>query len=145
MKALIQRVSQAHIMVQQKEIARIEAGMLVLVCAEPHDKQMNADQLLDKLLKLRIFADADGKMNLNVEQAGGELMLVSQFTLAADTRRGTRPGFSRAASPALAKELYDYLIDATRRRLGKVQHGIFGADMAVHLINDGPVTIPLDL
>lgn len=145
MKALIQRVTQAHVMVGQEQVARIQAGMLVLVCAEPQDERAHAEQLLDKLLKLRIFSDADGKMNLNLEQTAGELLLVSQFTLAADTSRGTRPGFSRAAPPELAKDLFHYLIDLARFRLGKVQHGIFAADMQVHLVNDGPVTIPLDI
>lgn len=145
MKALIQRVTQAHVLVNQKEVARIKTGMLVLVCAEPDDTPDTANQLLDKLCKLRIFADSEGKMNLNLVQAEGELLLVSQFTLAADTRRGTRPGFSRAAPPELAHSLFDYLIQQAHSRLGKVEHGVFAADMQVHLINDGPVTIPLDV
>ncbi|MCX5592561.1 D-aminoacyl-tRNA deacylase [Alcaligenes endophyticus] len=145
MKALIQRVTQAHVLIDQKEIARIQAGMLVLVCAEPTDQRATADLLIEKLCKLRIFADAEGKMNLNIKQAQGELLLVSQFTLAADTRRGTRPGFSRAAPPELAKPLFEYLIEQARGHITKVEHGIFAADMQVHLVNDGPVTIPLDI
>lgn len=121
----------------------IGRGLTVLVCAEPGDSEAVAERLLDKLLRLRVFADAAGKMNLSVQDVNGGLLLVSQFTLAADTRSGHRPGFSRAAPPAVAERLYDHLLARARGRHAQVAAGVFGADMQLHLINDGPVTIPM--
>ena len=145
MIALIQRVLRAQVDIQEQTVARIDAGLLALVCAEHGDTAVQAERLLDKLLTLRIFSDADGKMNLNLLQAGGQLLLVSQFTLAADTRKGNRPGFSRAAPPAVSQPLFDELVARARQRLPDTQCGLFGADMQVSLINDGPVTIPLHI
>jgi D-tyrosyl-tRNA(Tyr) deacylase len=119
--------------------------MAVLVCAEHGDTREQATRLLDKLLALRIFSDEQGKMNLNLQQAGGQLLLVSQFTLAADTRKGNRPGFSRAAPPAISQPLFDELVAMARTRLPDTQCGVFGADMQLSLTNDGPVTIPIHI
>ncbi|WP_341666919.1 D-aminoacyl-tRNA deacylase [Alcaligenes sp. SDU_A2] len=145
MIALIQRVRRAQVDIEEQTVAQIGAGMLVLVCAEHDDTPEQADRLLDKLLAMRIFQDEHGKMNLNVQQTGGQLLLVSQFTLAADTRKGNRPGFSRAAAPAISQPLFDELVRRAQTRLPGTQAGVFGADMQVSLINDGPVTIPLHL
>lgn len=149
MHALLQRVRHARVEIGGETTAAIAQGLLVLLCAEPDDTTAVADKLLDKILRLRIFADADGKMNHNVQQlhdgAGGGLLIVSQFTLAADTRKGTRPGFSHAAAPALARELYDYFVAQAKATHHTVETGAFGADMQVHLQNDGPVTIPISL
>ena len=124
-------------------VGAIGPGMLVLVCAEPADTPELASRLLDKLLKLRVFADAAGKMNLSLQDVQGGLLLVSQFTLAADASRGNRPSFTAAAAPAVGRVLFDELLRLARARHPTVQAGEFGADMQVHLINDGPVTIPL--
>lgn len=143
MIALAQRVRQARVEVQDTVVGAIEQGLLVLVCAEPADTPDVASRLLDKLLKLRIFADGAGKMNLSLQDVQGGLLLVSQFTLAADTSRGNRPGFTSAAAPELARALYGELLRLARERHPVVQAGEFGADMQMHLVNDGPVTIPL--
>lgn len=143
MLALLQRVREARVDVGARTVGAIGRGLLVLVCAETGDTAATADRLLDKLLKLRVFADEAGKMNLSVQDVQGGLLLVSQFTLAADTRQGNRPGFSRAAPPADAERLYDHLLAQARARHASVAAGVFGADMQVHLVNDGPVTIPL--
>lgn len=148
MQALIQRVARAHVEVAGEAVGRIGPGMLVLVCAEPADSEATADKLLAKLLKLRIFGDADGKMNRSVQDLDGAgtpggLLLVSQFTLAADTRSGTRPGFSAAAEPVLARRLFDHLVARARAAHPEVATGQFAADMQVHLVNDGPITIPM--
>jgi D-tyrosyl-tRNA(Tyr) deacylase len=140
MIALLQRVSEARVSVDGENIGAIGKGLLVFACAEPHDTPDVADRLLDRLLVYRVFGDADGKMNLSLVQVGGGLLLVPQFTLAADTRSGTRPSFSSAAPPALAKELFEHLVNRARLRHSPVQSGRFGADMRVGLINDGPVT-----
>ncbi|PWE13172.1 D-aminoacyl-tRNA deacylase [Alcaligenes faecalis] len=145
MIALIQRVRQAQVDIDKQTVAKIGAGMAVLVCAEHGDTNEQASRLLDKLLALRIFSDEQGKMNLNLLQAGGQLLLVSQFTLAADTRKGNRPGFSRAAPPAISRPLFDELVSMARARLPDTQCGVFGADMQLSLTNDGPVTIPLHI
>lgn len=141
MIGLLQRAARAQVDVGEITIGRIGAGLAVLVCAEPGDTEAEADRLLDRLLVLRVFADENGRMNRNVVEVGGGLLLVPQFTLAADTRRGTRPGFSRAAAPDVARRLFEYLVDAAGRRHAPVAAGRFGADMQVTLTNDGPVTL----
>ena len=143
MISLIQRVSQARVLIDGRAVAQIGAGLLVLVCAERGDSQVQADKLLAKILKLRIFSDAAGKMNLSVQDIGGALLLVSQFTLAADTSGGNRPSFTNAAAPEEGRRLYDYLLAQARNAHPVVQTGEFAADMKVELVNDGPVTIPL--
>jgi D-aminoacyl-tRNA deacylase len=145
MLALLQRVREARVEVSGEVIGRIEHGLLVFVCAEKADTPVLANKLLHKLLKMRIFSDERGKMNLNVQDVAGGLLIVSQFTLAADTRSGTRPGFSAAASPAQGLELYDCFVELARAEHPVVQTGRFGADMQVHLVNDGPVTIALQV
>lgn len=145
MLALIQRVAQASVTIDQQTVGEINHGLLVFVCAQPNDTAETADKCLQKILALRIFEDDQGRMNKNVQQVDGGLLIVSQFTLAADTRRGNRPGFSQAASPQLAEGLYDYLVRTAQARHTNVASGRFAADMQVHLINDGPVTIPLEI
>jgi D-tyrosyl-tRNA(Tyr) deacylase len=141
--ALLQRVRQARVEVDGEVVGRIDAGLLAFVCAEPADTEAQAAKLVDKLLALRIFADAAGKMNRSLQDVGGGLLLVSQFTLAADTRGGKRPSFSAAAPPAQGRALFDAVLRLARQRHPVVEAGRFGADMQVHLVNDGPVTIPL--
>ena len=143
MIALVQRVARAQVDVGGECVAAIDRGMLVFVCAEPADTPALAERLVDKLLGLRIFADAAGKMNLSLVDVAGGLLLVSQFTLAADTSRGNRPGFSAAAPPDQGRALFDAVVELARRRHAPVASGVFGADMQVQLVNDGPVTIPL--
>ncbi len=143
MIALLQRVSEARVDVDGATIGRIGPGLLVLVCAERGDTEAEAGRLLAKLLKLRIFTDAAGKMNQSVQDVGGGLLLVSQFTLAADTRGGNRPSFTGAAAPDEGRRLYDYFVAQARAAHPVVETGRFAADMKVHLVNDGPVTIPL--
>ena len=143
MKLLLQRVRQAHVVVDGETIGAIGPGLLALVCAERGDTEAQADKLLAKMLKLRIFSDADGKMNLSLQDVGGGLLLVSQFTLAADTSSGNRPGFSGAAAPDEGRRLYDHFVDGARAAHPVVATGRFAADMQVHLVNDGPVTIPM--
>ena len=145
MIAVVQRVRSARVEVAGATIGAIEAGLLVLVCAEPTDTPAVAVRLLDKLLKLRIFSDEAGKMNRSVQDVGGGLLIVSQFTLAADVSGGNRPSFTGAAPPALGRALYDELLRLARERHPQVAAGEFGADMQVHLVNDGPVTIPITL
>jgi D-tyrosyl-tRNA(Tyr) deacylase len=120
-------------------------GLLVLLCAEPDDSEAVGEKMLTKILKLRIFGDTAGKMNLSVQDIAGGLLIVSQFTLAADTKSGNRPGFTGAALPALGEFLYDAFVRSARAAHPVVQTGRFGADMKVHLVNDGPVTIPLQI
>jgi D-tyrosyl-tRNA(Tyr) deacylase len=141
--ALVQRVAMARVEVGARVVGEIGAGALVLLCAEPADTPAIVERTIDKLLGLRIFADAAGKMNLSLRDTAGGLLLVSQFTLAADTSRGHRPGFSAAAPAALGRELFDAALACARQRHQPVAAGVFGADMQVHLVNDGPVTIPL--
>ena len=142
MIALVQRVSEARVEVGGRVVGAIGVGLLVLVCAEPADTQAEVIRLVDKLLRLRIFSDDAGKMNRSVQDVDGALLLVSQFTLAADTRGGNRPSFSAAAPPELGRRLFDAVLAEARRRHPVVEAGVFGADMQVHLVNDGPVTIP---
>ena len=144
MRLLIQRVKAASVVVEGSTTASIRTGVLVFVGISRTDSLSDADYLLDKLLGLRIFPDAEGKMNLNVQDAGGSLLLVSQFTLYADCRRGRRPSFDRAAPPQQAVTLYDYFVESARRGPVAVETGVFQASMEVHLVNDGPVTIWLD-
>jgi D-aminoacyl-tRNA deacylase len=141
--SLIQRVSQARVEVSGVAIGEIGPGLLVLVCAEQGDSEAVADKLLAKILKLRIFSDEAGKMNRSVQDTGGGLLLVSQFTLAADTSGGNRPSFTNAAAPEEGRRLYEYFVARARESHPVVQTGEFAADMKVHLVNDGPVTIPL--
>jgi D-tyrosyl-tRNA(Tyr) deacylase len=143
--ALVQRVAHAHVEIDGVTVGAIGAGLLVFVCAEPGDVQGHAERLVSKLLALRIFGDAAGKMNLNLQDVAGGLLLVSQFTLAADTSRGNRPGFSAAAPPELGRQLFGAVLDQARARHAPVAAGVFGADMQVHLVNDGPVTIPITI
>jgi len=145
MIALVQRVARAQVSIGGAVRGRIGAGLLVFVCAEPADGEAQAGKLVDKLLKLRIFGDEAGKMNRSVQDMQGGLLIVSQFTLAADTAGGNRPSFSGAAAPALGRALYDAVLAQARARHPDVQAGEFGADMQVELVNDGPVTIPLRL
>jgi D-tyrosyl-tRNA(Tyr) deacylase len=144
MIALLQRVSQAGVTIDGAAVASIGRGLLVLVGVRPQDDESAASRLLERLLKYRVFADAAGKMNLSLTEVAGGLLLVPQFTLAADTRKGLRPGFSTAAPPEVAKPLFAYLVGAARRQHVKVECGVFGADMQVSLVNDGPVTIWLE-
>jgi D-tyrosyl-tRNA(Tyr) deacylase len=144
MKGLLQRVRGARVDVEGATVGAIDQGLLVLVGIEPQDTRASADKLLHKLLNYRVFSDADGKMNLSLSDVGGGLLLVSQFTLAADTRSGMRPSFSKAAPPALGAELFDYLLEKAKTSHRTVASGQFGADMQVHLINDGPVTFLLE-
>jgi D-aminoacyl-tRNA deacylase len=141
MRALIQRVTQASVTVNSEVIGKIDQGLLVLICAMQDDDEGQADQLAAKIAKLRIFADEAGKMNRSVRDIGGSVLVVSQFTLAADTSRGNRPGFSAAAPPDVGNRLYEYFAAAISAQGLPVQTGQFGADMAVDLTNDGPVTI----
>ena len=143
MISVIQRVSEARVVVDGRTVGEIGAGLLVLLCAERGDAEGQADRLLAKLLKLRIFSDEAGKMNRSVQDTGGGLLLVSQFTLAADTSGGNRPSFTNAAGAEEGRRLYDYFVARARAAHPVVQTGEFAADMQVHLVNDGPVTIPL--
>ena len=143
MICLLQRVKKAKVVISEQTVGQIETGLLVFVCAESSDSPQTIDKALQKMTSLRIFSDKENKMNLSLEQVNGGLLLVSQFTLAADTRRGNRPGFSQAAPPAQAKALFDLMVQRAKSTYPKVQTGEFGADMQVHLINDGPVTIPM--
>jgi D-tyrosyl-tRNA(Tyr) deacylase len=141
--ALLQRVSQARVEIAGETVGAIGGGLLMLVCAEPDDTPSVASKLVDKVLKLRIFADDQGRMNRSVQDTAGGLLIVSQFTLAADTRAGNRPSFTAVAAPAQAQALYETVLSLARERHPQVACGRFGADMQVHLVNDGPVTIPL--
>lgn len=145
MIALIQRVSQAAVVVDGVQIGAIGPGLMVLVCAERGDSEKEADLLLTKLLGYRVFADDAGKMNRSVTDVAGALLLVPQFTLAADTTSGTRPSFSPAAAPADGQRLYDHMVKTARARHSLVETGAFGADMSVSLTNDGPVTFWLQV
>ena len=144
MKFVIQRVNHAAVRVDGREVGKIGKGLLVLVGVGKTDTRETADKYLRKLLGLRIFEDENGKTNLSLSDVKGELLLVSQFTLYADCRKGNRPGFSEAGDPATAESLYEYLIEQAKRSVPVVERGIFGADMKVSLENDGPFTIVLD-
>lgn len=145
MLGLIQRVKHASVTVNNEIVGEIEQGILLLLGIQKTDTEETANKLIDKLLTYRIFADADNKMNCNVQQMEGGVLVVSQFTLAADTKKGTRPSFSSAAPPAQAQALYDFFVAQLRNKHSKVATGIFAADMQVSLVNDGPVTFMLEM
>ena len=145
MITVLQRVRQARVEVAGEVIGQIDQGLLVLLCAEQGDSDKLADKLLAKILKLRIFSDEAGKMNRSVQDIGGGLLVVSQFTLAADTKGGNRPSFTGAASPDEGRRLYEYFVEQALAAHPIVQTGQFAADMQVHLVNDGPVTIPITM
>jgi D-aminoacyl-tRNA deacylase len=145
MIALLQRVSMAEVVVEGQIVGAIGRGLLVLLGVEAGDTRSEADRLLERLLHYRVFADAGGKMNLSLRDTGGGLLLVPQFTLAADTRKGLRPGFSTAASPDTGRMLFDHCVTSARRLHAPVAQGEFGADMKVSLTNDGPVTFWLQV
>ena len=145
MIGLIQRVSQASVRVEQALVGQIAQGLLALVCAERDDGEREAEALLERMLNYRVFADPDGRMNLSLRTVGGGLLLVPQFTLAADTASGARPGFSPAAPPERGRALYDYLVGRARQLHPEVQSGRFGATMQVALTNEGPVTFWLQV
>jgi len=145
MIAVIQRVSYASVSVSALEIARIEQGLLVLLGIERGDDQEKADKLIHKILGYRVFEDSEGKMNLSLRDIKGELLLVPQFTLAADTKSGMRPGFSRAASPKDGEYWFNYVSQQCEKEMGRLQLGEFAADMKVSLLNDGPVTFLLQV
>lgn len=140
MIGLLQRVTDASVEVDGREVARIAGGLVVFIAVERGDTAAEAGRLLEKLLRYRVFADAEGRMNLSVTDIGGGLLLVPQFTLAADTKKGLRPGFSTAAAPEEGSRLFDELLTLARRHMPAVQAGPFGAHMRVALLNDGPVT-----
>lgn len=145
MIGLLQRVTQSKVEVDEKVIGEIEQGLMVLIGVQKEDDKVSADKLLQKLLKYRVFSDEQGKMNLSLMDIGGGLLLVPQFTLAADTNSGLRPSFSSAAPPEQGKALFEYLCEQAKRQYKQVETGQFGADMAVHLINDGPVTFSIEV
>ena len=145
MKALLQRVAEARVDIAGRTVGAIGPGLLVLLCAERGDGEAQADRMLAKILKLRIFSDEAGKMNRSVQDTGGGLLVVSQFTLAADASGGNRPSFTQAAAPDEGRRLYAYFVAQARAAHPVVATGEFGADMQVHLVNDGPVTIPLQI
>lgn len=142
---MVQRVAQARVEAAGRAVGAIGTGLLVFVCAEPGDDEALADRLVAKLLKLRVFADDAGKMNRSVADVGGGLLVVSQFTLAADVSGGNRPSFTGAAGPELGRRLYERVLATARASHRQVAAGEFGADMQVFLVNDGPVTIPITL
>jgi D-tyrosyl-tRNA(Tyr) deacylase len=144
-KALLQRVAEARVAIAGRTVGAIGPGLLVLLCAERGDGEAQADRMLAKILKLRIFSDEAGKMNRSVQDTGGGLLVVSQFTLAADASGGNRPSFIQAAPPDVGRRLYAYFVAQARAAHPVVATGEFGADMQVHLVNDGPVTIPLQI
>ena len=146
MRGLIQRVSQASVSIDGDVVGKIDQGLMLLLGVQKGDTQQHADKLLHKIVNYRVFSDTDEKMNLSVQDIHGGLLVVSQFTLAADTKKGLRPGFSSAASPDLAHDLYDYFVAQAQQLLSeeKVNTGVFAADMQVSLVNDGPVTFLLE-
>lgn len=144
MRLVIQRVSEASVKVNQSTIGSIRTGLAVFVGIGQLDTERDANYLIDKLLGLRIFPDENGKMNRNVQDAGGSLLLVSQFTLYGDCRRGRRPSFDRAAPPERARDLYRYFVESARKGPVPVETGIFQAAMQIHLVNEGPVTLLMD-
>jgi D-aminoacyl-tRNA deacylase len=145
MKAVLQRVTEARVEIDGRTVGAIGDGLLVLLCAETGDSDAVADRLVAKILKLRIFADEAGKMNRSVQDIGGGLLIVSQFTLAADVSGGNRPSFTQSARPEDARRLYERFVERARESHPNVQTGEFAAAMKVHLVNDGPVTIPIDM
>ncbi len=144
MIALLQRVRQARVEVSTEIIADIKTGILALIGVQADDDESTAQHCVDRLLNYRVFADAEGKMNLSLKDIDGGLLLVPQFTLAANTRKGRRPSFTSAANPRHGKQIFEEMVDCARTAHGQVECGRFGADMQVHLVNDGPVTFILD-
>ena len=144
MKGLIQRVKRASVTIDGKVYSKINQGILILLGVEKGDNEQNADKLADKLCKLRIFEDEDGKMNKSILDVNGEILIVSQFTLAGDCKKGTRPSFDKAEFPQRANELYEYFVDLIKQKNIAVGTGVFGAMMDVELVNDGPVTFMLE-
>ena len=144
MKFVIQRVTHASVTVDRDVLGKIEKGFMVLMGIEDSDTQAVADKMISKMLGLRIFEDEDGKMNLALKDVGGGLLLISQFTLYADCKKGNRPSFVKAGKPDMAEPMYEYIIEKCREQIKNTQKGQFGADMKVELLNDGPVTIVLD-
>lgn len=144
MRFLIQRAAHAEVVVDNERIASIQKGFLVLVGINNTDTKEIADKMIQKMIRLRIFEDANGKTNLDLQTVSGELLIVSQFTLYADCRKGNRPSFTQSGSPDLAEELYEYIIQQCKKIIPETSHGKFGADMKVSLLNDGPFTILLD-
>ena len=144
MRFVIQRVAHASVTVDGNVLGKIQKGFLVLIGVADGDTKETADRMVKKMLGLRIFEDENGKTNLDLRAVGGELLLVSQFTLYADCRRGNRPGFTRAGKPEMAREMYEYIIETCRKQFPVVERGEFGADMKVELVNDGPFTIILE-
>jgi D-tyrosyl-tRNA(Tyr) deacylase len=143
-KGLIQRVSEASVKVDEEVVGQIGHGLLLLLGVERDDTKQTADRLLKKVLSYRVFDDKSGKMNLSLKDIGGALLIVSQFTLVADTQKGLRPGFSKGASPEVGHSLYDYFVDQARDMHNKISSGVYAADMKVSLVNDGPVTFMLE-
>lgn len=144
MKFVIQRVSQAEVVVEEQSVGKIDQGLMVLVSICNSDTKEIADKLINKLIHLRIFEDENGKSNLSVQDIHGNLLIISQFALYADCRKGNRPSYTNAGNPDLANELYEYIIAQCQKEFPNVQHGIFGAYMKVSLLNDGPFTIIFD-
>ena len=144
MRAVVTRVKNASVVIGGQVNGQIGTGFLVLLGVGPNDTEAAADKLADKICNLRVFEDENEKMNLNLEQVGGSLLVVSQFTLYADCKKGNRPSFTQAGSPAEAERLYEYFLEECRKEFGKVEHGIFGAEMKVSLENDGPFTVIWD-
>lgn len=144
MKIVLQRVKKAKVTINNMVSGKIDRGYLLLLGIGKNDTKETAEKLVDKVKKLRLFEDENGKTNLSIDQIGGKVLVVSQFTLYANCKKGTRPSFDEAASPLLANELYEYFLECCENTFGSVQHGEFGADMQVELINDGPFTILLD-
>lgn len=141
---VIQRVIQANVTVEQEITGEIGHGLLVFVGVADSDDHKTADKMIDKMTKLRIFEDADGKTNLSISDVNGEFLMISQFTLYADCKKGNRPSFTKAGNPEMANELYEYIISELKKKGYRTEHGIFGANMKVSLTNDGPFTIVLD-
>lgn len=144
MRFVIQRVNHASVTVDKDVIGSIDKGFLVLVGINQQDDKQTADKMIKKLIGMRIFEDSEGKTNLDLKTVGGALLIVSQFTLYADCKKGNRPSFTNAGNPELANELYEYIIEECMKQIPVVEHGSFGADMRVELLNDGPFTILLD-
>jgi len=144
MRFIVQRVAHASVTIEGKVEGAIDNGFMVLIGIRDDDTKEIADKMVDKLIKLRIFEDENGKSNIDLEAVSGGLLLISQFTLYADCKKGNRPSYIRAAKPDLAIPLYDYIVDECKKRVSKVETGVFGADMKVELLNDGPFTIVLD-
>lgn len=144
MKFIVQRVNKSQVEVEEKIVGKIDKGFMVLIGITHNDTKEIADFLVRKLINLRVFEDKNGKMNLSLKDVQGSLLLISQFTLYADCTSGNRPSFTNAAKPEFANELYEYIIEECKKQISNVQTGIFGADMQVSLVNDGPVTIILE-